>query len=77
MPDGVNLIRNLALDDLVKSESEDMYTIIRGGYDLGVFVRIGETYRFRDNQNKTWVCQCTDIDTGATSIEDAVAFMSY
>ena len=77
MDDKVNSIRNLSLDDLVKSGAEDMYTIIRNGHDLGVFVRVGKTYRFRDNQNKTWVCQCTDIDTGAADIKDAVAFMSY
>ena len=77
MADKINLIRNLSMDDLIKSETEDMYTVIRSGHDLGVFVRVGKTYFFRDNHNKTWVCQCTDIDTGASSIEDAIAFISY
>jgi len=77
MTDRLNLIKDLSLSDLVKSEAEDMYTVIRNGFDLGVFVMIGKTYHFRDNQNKSWVCQCTDINTGATDIGDAVAFMSY
>ena len=77
MTDRINLIKDLSLDDLVKSEAEDNYTIIRNGFDLGVFIKTDGTYHFRDNQNKAWVCQCTDIDTGAADIDDAVAFISY
>jgi len=71
------MLKNLSLSDLVKCETEDSYTIIRNGSDFGVFVKIGATYHFQDNRNKAWVCQCTDIDTRAECIAEAVAFMSY
>ena len=77
MTDKLNSIKNLTVDDLVYNGESDTYTVIRNGYDLGVFVKVRGSFHFRDNQNKTWVCQCSDIDTGASSIEDAVAFMSY
>ena len=77
MAENIPKIKNLNIKDLVKSGDSDSYTIIRGGHDLGVFIRLGQTYFFRDNQNNTWVCQCTNINTGATNIEDAVKFMSY
>jgi uncharacterized surface anchored protein len=77
MTDNIHMIKNLSTTDLIKDETGDIYTVMRNGHDFGAFIKVGETYRFRDNQHKTWVCQCTDIDTGATSIEDAVAFMSY
>ncbi|MCL2227371.1 MAG: hypothetical protein FWB97_07055 [Oscillospiraceae bacterium] len=77
MNESISRIKNLTVGELVKGEWDDSYTIVRNGHDLGVFVRVGQKYRFRDNQNNTWVCQCSDIDTGADCIEDAVAFMSY
>ena len=77
MTDKNNSIKDLTVADLLKNDESDTYTIIRNGQDLGVFVMVCGTYHFRDNHNKTWVCQCTDIDTGASDIEDAVAFMSY
>ena len=70
-------IKNLSLNDLVKSDNEDVYSVIRGGSYLGSFVKMGETYFFRDNHLNTWVCQCSNIDTGAACIEDAVMFMCY
>jgi len=77
MIDKIHMIKDLSVNDLVKSDSGDMYTVIRGSIDLGAFVRVGGTYHYRDNAQKTWVCQCSDIDTGAANIEDAVSIMSY
>ena len=77
MSDNLTKIKNLSVGDLVRSETSDSYTVIRSGHDLGVFVKVGQTYHFRDNQNNTWVCQCTNINTGESSIEGAVKFMSY
>ena len=70
-------IKDLSMDDLVKSDHEDVYSIVRGGNYLGAFVKLGGTYHFRDNHHNTWVCVCSNIDTGAALIEDAVTFMSY
>ena len=70
-------IKNLTVGDLVKSEDSDSYTVVRGGHDLGVFVKSGGTYHFKDNQNNTWVCVCSNINTGAEDIEGAVKFMNY
>ena len=77
MVDKVYLIRNLSVGELVKSETSDEYSVLRSGQYLGTFVRVGKTYRFRDQHHNTWVCTCSDIDTGAENIEDAVAAMSY
>ena len=77
MKDKLNTIRDLTVSDLVKNEESGTYTVIRNGKDLGVFVMVCGSYHFRDNHNKSWVCQCCDIDTGTASIEDAVHFMSY
>ena len=76
-PDSLMKIKDLTIDDLMKNEDSDSYTVMRAGHDLGVFVKFGQNYHFRDNQNNTWVCQCSNIDTGASTIEKAVEFMSY
>jgi len=73
----IHSIKDLSVDDLVKGDSGDTYTVIRSGVDLGVFEKVGETFYFRDNAHKTWVCQCSNIDTGAATIEAAVEFMKY
>jgi len=77
MTENSHLIKNLSMNDLIKSDSEDVFSIVRGGNYLGAFVKMGGTYFFRDNHHNTWVCQCSNIDTGAESIEDAVSFMRY
>ena len=77
MPEKTHLIRGLSVNELVKSENADEYAIIRNGQYLGAFVRVGGTLHFRDQHHNTWVCACSDIDTGAENIEDAVAFISY
>ena len=77
MIDRVHAIRGLTVGELVRSEGEDVYQIMRNGQYLGAFVRVGKTYHFMDQKHNTWVCSCSDIDTGAESIEDAVAFVSY
>lgn len=76
MTDRSHSIKNLTMDDLVKSEG-DSYKIVRNDQYLGAFVKIGETYHYRDQQHNTWVCHCNSLDTGAADIRDAVAFMSY
>ena len=77
MPDKTQLIKDLSTNELVKSENADEYAIIRNSQYFGAFVRVGGTYHFRDQHHNTWVCACSDIDTGAENIKDAVAFMSY
>ena len=77
MREKTHLIRDLTVNELVKSEDADEYAIIRNGQYFGAFVRVGKTYHFRDQHHNTWVCACSDIDTFAESIEDAVAFVSY
>ena len=77
MVDRIHQIKDLTISELVKSESADVYTILRNGKYFGAFVRVGGTYHFRDQEHNTWVCSGCDIDTGAPNIEDAVAYMSY
>ena len=77
MIDKVYLIRNLSVDELEKSENAHEYSIFRSGQYLGAFVKVGKTYHFRDQHHNTWVCACSNIDTGAENIKDAVAAMSY
>ena len=77
MVDRVHAIRDLSIADLVKSETGDEYSVLRNGCYLGSFVRVGGTYHFRDQKQNTWVCVCSDIDTGADDIGRAVEFMSY
>ena len=77
MVDKIFAIKNLTIDELVRSDDADVFSVVRNGQYLGAFARVGNTYHFRDQHHNTWVCACNDIDTGAENIEDAVAFMSY
>ena len=77
MEKSIHSIKNLSAGELVKNGPGGEYIIMRNGQYLGAFVKVGETYHFRDQQHNTWVCAGCDIDTGARDIDAAVAYMSY
>jgi hypothetical protein len=66
-------IINLKIDEVTND-----LTIMRNGFNLGYFEVINGTYHYMDNDNGLFECYAErfiDIDTKATTLEDAIYFM--